>query len=116
MDSSNNRDVSKVLQHNRAAVSGNTEAHIMTQNRHQLLTFNPVLCVLKLTSVCVCVCVCVSDLPAASHVPHCVSSSSQDQQRDLKTLHKLHTLTGRHQNGIIIIIINIIIVVIFTLC
>lgn len=41
--------------------------------------------------------VCVQDLPAASHVPHCVSSSSQDQQRNLKTLHKLHTLTDREQ-------------------
>lgn len=80
MDSSTNRDVSKVLQHN------GTEKLVSATNHRTSNVWLWVLCASE------------SDVPAASHVPHCVSSSSQDQQRNLKALYKLHTLSGRHIN------------------
>ena len=30
--------------------------------------------------------------PASSHILHCVATTSKNQRRDVKTLHKLHTL------------------------
>lgn len=68
MDSSKSRDVSNVLKH-----KGKTG-----QPAESPLPFQPDD---------------MSHSPAASNVPDGVSSPSQDQQRNFKTLYKLHTLS-----------------------
>lgn len=68
MDSSRSRDVSNVLKH-----KGKTG-----QPPESPLPFQPDG---------------MSHSPAASNVPDSVSSPSQDQKRNFKTLYKLHTLT-----------------------
>lgn len=68
MDSSRSRDVSNVLKH-KEKTGQPAESPLLIQPDG------------------------LSHSPAASNVPDSVSSPSQDQQRDFKTLYKLHTLT-----------------------